>query len=218
MITSGMEDWEVFWRRWRWFGGEARIVYCAPERFASNVFLEALSRPEDRPVRRRRGALRLGVGPRLPARLPAADRGRRAAGAPAGAGLTATATPPVREEIAARFGMRDAVLIRPASIGRTSASTSRARGQGRRRGDRRCSSRSARLRHRPGSSTASPARRPKSWRRSCHAARRGHLPRRPERARRDPGALHGAATAASSSPPTRSAWGSTRPTCAGSYT
>ena len=42
MINSGMEDWEVS-ESLEMVRGDARIVYCAPERFASNVFLEALS-------------------------------------------------------------------------------------------------------------------------------------------------------------------------------
>src|SRR6187399_3164264 len=41
MITSGMEDWQVS-EALEMVRGDARIVYCAPERFASNVFLEAL--------------------------------------------------------------------------------------------------------------------------------------------------------------------------------
>src|SRR3954453_3262158 len=42
MITSGMSD-EVAWEALEAVRKEARIVYCAPERFASNAFLEALS-------------------------------------------------------------------------------------------------------------------------------------------------------------------------------
>ena len=42
MITSGMDDWEVS-EALAMVRENARIVYCAPERFASNVFLEALS-------------------------------------------------------------------------------------------------------------------------------------------------------------------------------
>src|SRR3954452_11533615 len=41
MITSGMEDWEVS-ESLEMVRSDARIVYCAPERFASSVFLEAL--------------------------------------------------------------------------------------------------------------------------------------------------------------------------------
>src|SRR3954453_11376502 len=42
MITSGMDEWEAS-EALEMVRGDARIVYCAPERFASNVFLEALS-------------------------------------------------------------------------------------------------------------------------------------------------------------------------------
>ena len=49
--------------------GQVRLLYVAPERFASPGFLERIRRAQDRPVRGRRGALRLPVGPRLPARL-----------------------------------------------------------------------------------------------------------------------------------------------------
>ena len=42
MISSGMDE-EAVREALAMVRGEARIVYCAPERFASNVFLEALS-------------------------------------------------------------------------------------------------------------------------------------------------------------------------------
>src|SRR5690349_12732993 len=42
MITSGMEDGEVR-EALEAVRGAARIVYCAPERFGSKLFLEALS-------------------------------------------------------------------------------------------------------------------------------------------------------------------------------
>ena len=57
--------------------GELRLLYVAPERFSSPGFLERDPRGPGRAVRRRRGALRLAVGPRLPARL-LPPRGRRA--------------------------------------------------------------------------------------------------------------------------------------------
>ncbi len=46
-----------------------RLLYVAPERFSSPGFVQRIGRGVDRPVRRRRGALRLAVGARLPARL-----------------------------------------------------------------------------------------------------------------------------------------------------
>jgi ATP-dependent DNA helicase RecQ len=61
----------------RALAGRVRLLYVAPERFASPGFLERIRRRADRALRRRRGALRLPVGPRLPARLlPARDAAR----------------------------------------------------------------------------------------------------------------------------------------------
>ena len=71
MISSGMSEEAAGAALDQVRGGEARIVYCSPERFGSTVFLDALAHRRDRPARRRRGALRLRVGPRLPPRLPA---------------------------------------------------------------------------------------------------------------------------------------------------
>ena len=105
--------------------GEVRLLYVAPERFASPRFAEAVGGDTGRAVRRRRGALHLAVGPRLPpglllprrrrpagrrARDDRADRDRDAGGgrrhrAPARACAT-------------RFASR------PDSTGRTSASRS----------------------------------------------------------------------------------------------
>ena len=56
--------------------GHVRLLYVAPERFASPGFLERIRQARDRAVRGRRGALRVPVGARLPARLlPAGRRG-----------------------------------------------------------------------------------------------------------------------------------------------
>jgi len=111
MITSGMEDWEVS-EALAMVRGEARIVYCAPERFASNVFLEALSRrkvdlvavDEAHCVSEwghdfRPDYLRL---PEVVERL----------GRPTVMACTATATVPVAREIASRFGMREPLQVR----------------------------------------------------------------------------------------------------------
>ncbi|TMK58637.1 MAG: ATP-dependent DNA helicase RecQ [Actinobacteria bacterium] len=111
MITSGMEDWEVS-ESLEMVRGDARIVYCAPERFASNVFLEALSHrtvdliavDEAHCVSEwghdfRPDYLRL---PQVVERL----------GRPTVMACTATATVPVAKEIASRFGMRDPLQVR----------------------------------------------------------------------------------------------------------
>jgi len=111
MITSGMDDWEVS-ETLEMVRGEARIVYCAPERFASNVFLEALSHrtvdlvavDEAHCVSEwghdfRPDYLRL---PQVVERL----------GRPTVMACTATATRPVAAEIASRFGMRDPLQVR----------------------------------------------------------------------------------------------------------
>ena len=64
-----------------------------------------------RPVRGRRGPLRVAVGARLPPRLLHAGVGRRRLGARATIGLTATATPRVADDIARRLALRDPVRV-----------------------------------------------------------------------------------------------------------
>jgi RecQ family ATP-dependent DNA helicase len=111
MITSGMGDWEVS-EALEMVRGDARIVYCAPERFASSVFLEALSQrkidliavDEAHCVSEwghdfRPDYLRL---PEVVERL----------GRPTVMACTATATTPVAREIASRFGMREPLQVR----------------------------------------------------------------------------------------------------------
>lgn len=111
MVTSGMEEGEV-WEALEMVRGDARIVYCAPERFASNVFLEAISQrtvdliavDEAHCVSEwghdfRPDYLRL---PQVVERL----------GRPTVMACTATATRPVAREIASRFGMRDPLQVR----------------------------------------------------------------------------------------------------------
>ena len=56
--------------------GELRLLYVAPERFASPGFLEPHAPVRVGPVRGGRGALRVAVGARLPARLLPAGRRR----------------------------------------------------------------------------------------------------------------------------------------------
>ena len=92
--------------------GQLRLLYVAPERFASPGFLERIRARRHRAVRRRRGALRLAVGPRLPARLlPPRRRGalarrggdRRLDRDRDAAGGGATSSP--------RLGLRDPVRV-----------------------------------------------------------------------------------------------------------
>jgi RecQ family ATP-dependent DNA helicase len=111
MITSGMSD-EAAWEALELVRTDARIVYCAPERFQSNVFLEALSQraidlvavDEAHCVSEwghdfRPDYLRL---PQVVERL----------GRPTVMACTATATRPVAAEIASRFGMREPLQVR----------------------------------------------------------------------------------------------------------
>jgi len=111
MITSGMDEWEVS-EALAMVREDARIVYCAPERFGSQVFLEALSHREVDLVAVdeahcvsewghdfRPDYLRL---PQVVERL----------GRPTVMACTATATVPVAREVASRFGMRDPLQVR----------------------------------------------------------------------------------------------------------
>jgi RecQ family ATP-dependent DNA helicase len=111
MITSGMSD-EATWDALDSVRSGARIVYCAPERFASNVFLEALSHRTVNLVAVdeahclsewghdfRPDYLRL---PEVVERL----------GRPTVMACTATATVPVAREIASRFAMKDPLQVR----------------------------------------------------------------------------------------------------------
>ena len=58
--------------------GELDLLYVAPERLLTPRCLDLLARASARALRHRRGALRLAVGPRLPAGVPAALRAARA--------------------------------------------------------------------------------------------------------------------------------------------
>jgi RecQ family ATP-dependent DNA helicase len=111
MITSGMDEWEAS-EALEMVRGDARIVYCAPERFGSRVFLETLSHrkvdlvavDEAHCVSEwghdfRPDYLRL---PEVVQRL----------GRPTVMACTATATVPVAREIASRFGMREPLEVR----------------------------------------------------------------------------------------------------------
>jgi RecQ family ATP-dependent DNA helicase len=112
MVTSAMADEDVRRSLARVRGGEARIVYCSPERFASGVFLDAIGQrridllavDEAHCVSEwghdfRPDYLRL---PQIAERL----------GRPTVMACTATATKAVAAEIAARFEMRDPLQVR----------------------------------------------------------------------------------------------------------
>jgi RecQ family ATP-dependent DNA helicase len=112
MISSGMDEGDAWAALEDVRNGEARIVYCAPERFGSNAFLEALSRrkidmiavDEAHCVSEwghdfRPDYLRL---PQIAERL----------GRPTVMACTATATKQVGAEIVSRFGMREPLQVR----------------------------------------------------------------------------------------------------------
>jgi RecQ family ATP-dependent DNA helicase len=112
MISSGMDEGEAWAALESVRSGEARIVYCAPERFASGAFVEALGQ-------RRIDLLAVDEAHCVSEwghdfrpdylRLPAiADR----LGRPTVMACTATATKPVAAEIAQRFGMREPLQVR----------------------------------------------------------------------------------------------------------
>jgi RecQ family ATP-dependent DNA helicase len=112
MIASGMSAVEARDALDLVRGGEARIVYCSPERFGSDVFLDALAQ-------RRIDLLAVDEAHCVSEwghdfrpdylRLPQiADR----LGRPTVMACTATATEMVADEIATRFGMREPLLVR----------------------------------------------------------------------------------------------------------
>jgi RecQ family ATP-dependent DNA helicase len=112
MVTSAMPDDAVREALAQVRSGEARMVYCSPERFASRVFVEAIGR-------RRVDLLAVDEAHCVSEwghdfrpdylRLPqiAEQLGR-----PTVMACTATATEAVAREIAARFGMRDPLQVR----------------------------------------------------------------------------------------------------------
>ena len=99
--------------------GELDLLYVAPERLVTERFLDLLGRTPRRAVRHRRGALRLAMGPRFPARNTCSSSvlHERFPGVPRIA-LTATADAITRAEIvtapAARRGARFHRQLRPA--------------------------------------------------------------------------------------------------------
>ena len=198
-----------------------RLLYVAPERFALAGLPRGDARRPRRAVRRRRGALRLAVGPRLPARLLPARR-RRAL-----ARRARRSWPPPRRrrpQVAARHRARASACAtrcgsRPASTARTCRFAVVAlrddAGQAPRGSRRRWPSPArapaivyagTRARRRAARATLGPSARASRSRPTTPASAR-------ERARRRRSGASWTARSTSSSPPTPSAWASTRPTC-----
>ena len=202
--------------------GEVRLLYIAPERFSSPGFAEALRAAARRAVRRRRGALRLAVGPRLPpGLLPPRRRGALAGRAGArrldrhrdAAGRRRHRRAPG----AARAGAGHHRLRSPEPVLRRRAVPRRGRQA---RADRRRAGATT-ARARP-SSTRARARRPRTWP-APWRARSGPRcwPTTPASGARSAPTPSGASWTARSRwwwPPTPSAWASTSPTCGPSRT
>jgi RecQ family ATP-dependent DNA helicase len=112
MISSGMDEEDARAAIAAVRSGAARIVYCAPERFASPVFLEALAQREIDLIAVDEAHCVSEWGHDFRPdylRLPQiADR----LGRPTVMACTATATEAVAAEIASRFGMRDPLQVR----------------------------------------------------------------------------------------------------------
>ena len=195
--------------------GTVRFVFLAPEQLAKPEVVDAVRDAEAGAVRRRRGALRLRLGPRLPARLPAAGRRHRAARPPhrAGAHRDRGAAGAGRDRRAAGDARRRRSSS-PASTGPrsgwrstttpTPTASSRACSTG-------CWPRSARAAARA-SSTAPPAGAPRrspssSPTAACGSGRTTRGCARPSA--RTPSGPGWTTSSTSSSPPPRSAWAST---------
>ena len=204
--------------------GEVRLLYVAPERFSSPGFAEALQGRARRAVRRRRGALRLAVGPRLPPGLLPPRRRGALAGRAGARGLDGDRDAAGRGATSSRAsGCASPCASRPASTARTCPSPScraAAPADKRARIAAALARRRARARR---SSTRARARRPRTspvrLERALGTEVAG-LPRGPRApgARRRPSGASWTARSRSWWPPTRSAWASTRPTCGPSPT
>ncbi len=202
--------------------GTLRLLYVAPERFSSPGFLEALREvPIGLFVVDEAHCVSQWGHDFRPDYFRLADAARWL-GAQAVVASTATATPQVAADIERRLGLREPVRVatgfdRPEPDVRRRAlpRAGRRRGAPVRRARRSGGAPGHRLRRDP---RAVRAGRHRSRRRARDRGRR--LPRRPPpRAARDRAApLHGRARWTSSSPPTRSAWASTRRTCGRSRT
>ena len=98
-------------------GGADRIgradefVFVSPEQLTNAETRAALLRARPGFVRGRRGTSHQPMGPGLPARLPAARGPSRRAGASVRLALTATAAPPVRDEIVRRLQLRRPEIV-----------------------------------------------------------------------------------------------------------
>ena len=112
MISSGMDEGEAWAALQEVRDGTARIVYCAPERFASRAFLDAVAqrRVDLLAVDEAHCVSEWGHDFRPDyLRLPeVAER----LGRPTVMACTATATEFVAREIAQRFGMREPLQVR----------------------------------------------------------------------------------------------------------
>ncbi len=112
MISSNMDAEAVRRSLGMVRGGEARIVYCSPERFGSSVFIDAIQqrRIDLIAVDEAHCVSEWGHDFRPDyLRLPQiADK----LGRPTVMACTATATKPVAAEIATRFGMREPLQVR----------------------------------------------------------------------------------------------------------
>ena len=108
--------------------GELDLLYVAPERLLTPRFLSLLDALADRPVRHRRGALRLAMGPRFPPRISRAHAAARtlAAGAAHRADRHRRRADAARDRRAAGAGGRAAVrqLASTAPTSATPSSTS----------------------------------------------------------------------------------------------
>ena len=204
--------------------GTATVVLRRARALRLGAFRAALGRRARRAVRRRRGPLREPSGGTTSVPTTCASASVIAGlGRPPVMACTATATPQVAEEIVARLGLeRPGAGPRPASTGPNLAfdvARVRRRGLGWRASARRsCAGLAdggARARHRLLRHAQEAPRRPlRVLIADGLDRRRATTPGcRPTRARA-PRTRSCAARPTSSSPPTRSGWASTRPTCA----
>ena len=112
MIASGMDEAAVAASLGAVRAGEARLVFCSPERFASSAFLSALSaRAVDLFVVDEAHCVSEWGHDFRPDYLRLRDAIDRL-GSPAVMACTATATEQVAEEITARLGLRDPFVVR----------------------------------------------------------------------------------------------------------
>jgi RecQ family ATP-dependent DNA helicase len=111
MISSGMGEWEVSEALAQVRGG-ARIVYCSPERFGSNVFLKALARRKVDLIAVDEAHCVSEWGHDFRPDYLRLPQVVESLGRPTVMACTATATKPVAVEIASRFGMRDPLQVR----------------------------------------------------------------------------------------------------------